>query len=66
MRYLHFLRIIYRELTPDNILIYWEWIIKIGDIGCSHQIDESDMRDSRIAAEPRYSAPECFENRATL
>jgi hypothetical protein len=44
----------------------WEWIIKIGDFGYSLWIDESDMRDPRIAAEPRYTAPECFENRPTL
>jgi [calcium/calmodulin-dependent protein kinase] kinase len=66
MQYLHFLGIIHRELMPDNVLIDWEWIIRIGDFGRSLWIDESDTHDSRIAAEPRYTAPECFENRPTL
>jgi serine/threonine protein kinase len=65
-RYLHFRGIVHRELTPDNSLIDWDWIIRIGDFGRSLPINESDTRDSRIAAEPRYTAPECFENQPTL
>jgi serine/threonine protein kinase len=67
MRYLHFLGIIHRKLTPENILIDWEWIIRIGDFGGSLGVNESDTRDLRtIPAESRYTAPECFENQPTL
>jgi TPR repeat protein len=66
MRYLHSLGIIHRELTPGSVLVDWEWIIRIGDFGHSLRVNERDTCGSRIAIDPRYTAPECFENDPTL
>jgi serine/threonine protein kinase len=66
MRYLHSLGIIHRELTSGSVLVDWEWIIRIGDFGHSVRVNECDTCGSRIAIDPRYTAPECFETQRTL
>jgi TPR repeat protein len=73
MRYLHWKGIIHCDLTPDNILVDWDWLVRIGGFGRSlwadhtqsGSPDESDPRASLIAAESRYTAPECFEGEPT-
>jgi serine/threonine protein kinase len=74
MRYLHFCRIIHRDLKPTNILVDWDWIVRIGDF--SHSLladacgdarsDQPNSLKSPSSMEIRYTAPESINNRPTL
>jgi serine/threonine-protein kinase len=74
MRYLHSQFIIHRGLNPANVLIDWDWIVRIGDFKHSLFADgfgdasEKDL-PTFISMHPRdfrYSAPECFEDAPNL
>jgi serine/threonine protein kinase len=73
MRYLHSRGIIHRDLKPANVLLDWDWIVRIGDFSDSHMADEygralphESDRFERLHLNPRYAAPERFENELTL
>jgi serine/threonine protein kinase len=73
MRYLHSQGIIHRDLKPANVLVGWDWIVRIGDFSHSLLADEDGRavpqatdRFGLSSINARYTAPECFENEATL
>jgi serine/threonine protein kinase len=43
MRYLHSKSVIHRHLTPDNILLDWDWNVRIADFGQSSFPGESHI-----------------------
>jgi TPR repeat protein/tRNA A-37 threonylcarbamoyl transferase component Bud32 len=69
MRYLHSCGIIHRDLKPGNILVDWDWIVRIGDL--SHGVVVDDGPDEfifgdKLSLDAHYTAPECFANSPTL
>jgi serine/threonine-protein kinase len=69
MRYLHSRNIIHCALTPDNILLDWDWNFRIADFG--HNISPDNPNPPSMVqfdadikwpfGDFRYLAPECYE-----
>jgi serine/threonine protein kinase len=67
MRYIYSKGVIHRNLTPDNILLDWDWNVRIADFGCSTFNDKSRILSLRNANgslrnDAYYCAPECYAN----
>jgi serine/threonine protein kinase len=65
MRYLHSRGIIHLDLCPENILLDWDWNVRITNFG--HSIsqftrEEDGIHLDHLALNCRYLAPECYEN----
>jgi serine/threonine protein kinase len=61
MRFVHSRGVIHCNLTPDNILVDWDWNVRIADFGSS---TSSPGKNNlyRSSDNPRYLAPECYDN----
>ena len=57
---IHKLGIVHRDITPSNIIISDENIVKIIDFGISRTIKENKGRDTMILGTAGYAAPEQF------
>jgi serine/threonine protein kinase len=70
MRFLHSQNVVHRDLTPENILIDFDWNVRICDFGCSvspvysQPVLPMDHNRSELwrTIDCRYGAPECFRN----
>jgi serine/threonine protein kinase len=69
MCFLHSESVIHLDLTPNNILLNWDWTVRICDFGHSLSIDHPEpiLSIHQGATEPwrnldyRYLAPECYK-----
>jgi hypothetical protein len=70
MRYVHSRAVIHRNLTPDNIMLDWEWNIRLGDFGNSTSPNApgiSTPADPYInkewtSCDSHYCGPECYDD----
>ncbi|CAD8161483.1 unnamed protein product [Paramecium pentaurelia] len=59
LEYIHeTLKVLYRDLKPDNILVTQDGHLKLTDFGLSKQYDTQDMKFFTFVGTPEYIAPE--------
>jgi TPR repeat protein len=63
MRFVHSRGAIHRDLTPANILLDWDWAVRIADFGRSDFPATADSSKVPPIIDCRYLAPECYERR---
>jgi serine/threonine protein kinase len=65
MRFVHSRDAIYRDLCPANVLLDWDWTVRIANFGlsASHEIWPLSLPEAPGDCPPldsRYHAPECY------
>jgi serine/threonine protein kinase len=68
MRYVHSKGVIHCNLTPDNILLDWNWNIRIANFRHSISIEELPISSVTVISrvppgDAHYVAPECYDDR---
>jgi serine/threonine-protein kinase len=66
MRFVHFRGTVHRGLSPDNILLDWDWTVRIADFGHSASLDvppliRPDAPVDLPSLDFRYLAPERYD-----
>jgi serine/threonine protein kinase len=67
MRFVHSRDVIHPDLTPDNILLDWNWSVRIADFGGSASPTERRTVDPHKwpSIDSHYLAPECDDGHFT-
>jgi serine/threonine protein kinase len=72
-KYVHSQHIIHRDRNPADVLVDWDWIVRISDLSHSLFADEYGRsvaqafdRFGPSSTNARYTASECFDNCSTL
>jgi serine/threonine protein kinase len=71
MRFLHSRYFIHFDLKPDNILLDWDWNVRIADFGQSISLNNAKIpsmthpneKDDVPFVDSYYFAPECYDHR---
>lgn len=58
LEYLHSRKIVHLDIKPSNILIAHDWSAKLGDVGLSKHITNSQVRSETGMGTFAYAAPE--------
>ena len=58
IEHLHSLKVIYRDLKPENVMVDKEGYIKLIDMGTAKVLSKPGARTSTIIGTPHYMAPE--------
>ncbi|XP_067683523.1 uncharacterized protein [Haliotis asinina] len=61
LAYLHEMKILHRDLKPQNIYLSGEGDIKLGDLGIARVLDKGADMASTMAGTPCYMSPEIFQ-----
>jgi serine/threonine protein kinase len=69
MRYVHSRDVVHHDLTPHNIILDWDWSVRISGFGhsTSPRIDSTSASDKGLVSSLknyRHTAPEYHENRS--
>ncbi|CAD8176424.1 unnamed protein product [Paramecium pentaurelia] len=63
LEYMHnILRVIYRDLKPENVMVTEEGHLKLADFGLSKQYENEEAKFFTLAGTPEYLAPEILFN----
>jgi serine/threonine protein kinase len=73
MRFLHSRYFIHCDLKPDNILLDWNWNVRIADFGRSISLTNPEIpslihpkaEDGVPFIDSHYFAPECYDKRCS-
>jgi len=58
LTYLHSLKILHRDLKTHNLLVDYNWIVKVCDFGLSRTMVEQDSGTMTACGTPSWAAPE--------
>jgi TPR repeat protein len=66
MRFAHSRGAVHRDLRPANILVAWDWTVRIADFGRSAgsaapRLNRPHAPWQLASVDPRYLAPECYD-----
>jgi serine/threonine protein kinase len=62
MRFVHSRGVRHGDLSPDNILLDWDWTVRIAEFGGSSSLDTPPLiRSDLLIPNSRYLAPECHD-----
>lgn len=63
IEYLHYHKIVYRDLKPENVMITHDGYVRLIDMGTAKFIDSKPARTYTIIGTPHYMAPEVLLNK---
>jgi serine/threonine protein kinase len=66
MRYLHSQRVVHCNLTPETILVNWDWNVTVGNFAHSLVSGADPQGHPWQSIQSRYLAPECYDDRFTF
>jgi serine/threonine protein kinase len=64
MRFVHSRGFIHRNLTPDAVLLDWDWNVRLSHFGSAAAPGRATDSGGANSGDARYRAPECYEDAA--